>query len=49
MPIRLDEFMLLFLGFGITKWFKSHPDYQPGAQPENNNGVVMSEPNPIHI
>ncbi|HEY4832554.1 MAG TPA: hypothetical protein VIH61_08365 [Waddliaceae bacterium] len=25
----------------LTNWFKSHPDYQPGTQPENNNGVVM--------
>jgi hypothetical protein len=27
----------------LTSWFKSHPDYQPGAQPENNSGVVMPE------
>ena len=39
----------LALDSELTKWFKSHSDYQPGAQPENNKGVVMSEPNPIHI
>lgn len=27
----------------LTNWFKAHPNYQPGAQPENNNGVVMPE------
>jgi len=27
----------------LTEWFKSNPEYNPFAQSENNNGVVMPE------
>lgn len=31
------------LDIELTEWFKSHPDYQPCAQPENNHNIVIPE------
>lgn len=27
----------------LTEWLKSHPEYKPLTQPENNNGIEMPE------
>jgi len=27
----------------LTKWFKSHPEYKPLTQPENDKSIVLPE------